>query len=162
MENRFLCPNCQEVEYFFDGNKLQCPNCNQNDFESALHQSEGNIEYQELSKFKKPFFELVFGKIYDCDVIYNGKVEKATIVPINSNPKFNQLFFILDINYCKHNNSDIVATLIKNCFSELWNLDIKHEFFDKFDCPIIIGATSDDNSIISYDGWIFKNLENRK
>ena len=69
MENRFLCPNCQEVEYFFDGNKLQCPNCNQNDFESALHQSEGNIEYQELSKFKKPFFELVFGKIYDCSLV---------------------------------------------------------------------------------------------
>ena len=37
MENRFLCPNCQEVEYFFDGEKLRCPKCNQNDFESAFH-----------------------------------------------------------------------------------------------------------------------------
>ena len=111
MENRFLCPNCQEVEYFFDGEKLKCPNCNQNDFESALHQSEGNIEYQELSKLNKPFFELVFGEIYDCHVMFNGKIEKTTIVPVNSNPKFNQLFFLFDINYCKQNNPKIVETL---------------------------------------------------
>lgn len=158
MEKKFICPNCQAVEYFFDGDKLQCPNCNQNDFEVALHQSEGNIEYQELSKLNKPFLELVFGEIYDCDVTYNGKIEKTTIVPINSNPKFNQLFFLFDVNYCEQNNPNIVETLMNKSFSELWDLEIKHEFFDKFDCSIIIGATSNDNSIISYDGWIFKNL----
>ena len=159
MENRFLCPNCKEVEYFFDGEKLHCPNCNQNDFESALHEIEGNIEYQELSKLNKPFFELVFGEIYDCDVIYNGKIEKTTIVPINSNPKCNQLFFILDTIHCEQNSPNIIETLLKKSFSELWDLYMKHEFFNEFDCPIIIGATNNDNSIISYDGWIFKKLE---
>ena len=161
MENRFLCPNCQEVEYFFDGEKLKCPNCNQNDFESALHQSEGNIEYQELSKLSNPFFELVFGEIYDCDVVYNGKIEKTAIVPINSNPKFNQLFFLFDINYCEQNNPKIVETLKKKTFSELWDLDIKHKLFDKFYGSIIIGSTSDENSIMSYDGWIFKNFQKK-
>lgn len=162
MENRFICPNCQATEYFFDGEKLRCPNCNQKDFESALHQSEGNIEYQELSKLSKPFFELVFGEIYDCDVIYNGKIEKTTIVPINSDPKFNQLFFLFDINYCEQNNPNVVETLMKKTFSELWDLEVKHAFFDEFNCPIIIGSTNTDNSIISYSGWFFKNLVNRR
>ncbi len=159
MENRFLCPNCQEVEYFFDGEKLRCPKCNQNDFESALHQSEGNIEYQELSKLNKHFFELIFGKTYKCDVMYNDKIERTTIAPLNSNPKFNQLFFLLDQNHCEQNNPNIVETLMKKTFLELWDLDIKHKLFDEFDCPIIIGATNNDNSIISYDGWIFKNFQ---
>lgn len=158
MESKVLCPNCQKAEYFFDGEKLQCPNCNQDDFESALHQSESNIKYQELSKLNKPFFELVYGEIYDCDVIYNNKNEKATIVPINSNLKFNQLFFILDEVHYKQNDSDIIEMLMKKSFSELWELDIKHELYDMFDCPIIVGATQNDNSIISYDGWIFKNF----
>lgn len=159
MENRFLCPNCHEIEYLFDGKKLSCPNCNQNDFDAALHQSEGNIEYQDLSRLSKPFFELVFGKIYDCDVIYNGKIEKITIVPINSNPKFNQLFLLFNINYCEQNNPNIVETLMKKTFSELWDLDLKHKLFDEFDCSIIIGATNNENSIITYDGWIFKNFQ---
>ena len=101
---------------------MQCPNCNQKDFESALHQSEGNIDYQELSKFNELFFELIFGEIYECDVIYNGKIEKTTIVPINSNPKFNQLFFIFDITYCRQNNPNIIEILMKKSFSfHGWN-----------------------------------------
>ena len=124
-----------------------------------MHEIEGNIEYQKLSKLNKPFFELVFGEIYDCDVIYNGKIEKTTIVPINSNPKCNQLFFILDTIHCEQNSPNIIETLMKKSFSELWDLYMKHEFFNEFDCPIIIGATNNDNSIISYDGWIFKKLE---
>ena len=90
--------------------------------------------------------------------LVNGKIEKTTIVPINSNPKFNQLFFLFDINYCEQNNPNIVETLMKKSFSELWDLDVKHAFFDEFDCPIIIGSTNNDNSIISYSGWIFKSL----
>ena len=118
-------------------------------------------EIENLAKLNKPFYELVFGEIYDCNVLYKGKIEKTTIVPIKSNPKCNQLFFILDIIHCKQNSSNIIETLMKKSFSELWDLDIKHKLFDEFDCPIIIGATNNDNSIISYDGWIFKKLERK-
>ena len=162
MKNRFLCPNCNAEEYFFDGEKLKCPNCNQYDFESALHESEGNDKYQKLSKINKPFFELVCGEIYNCDVEYNSKLEKTTIIPINSDRKSNKVFIIIDADYCLQKGNKIIDTIKTKSFSELWNLNIKNELHIEFDCAMIIGATDNDNSIVSYNGWILKNLELNK
>jgi hypothetical protein len=158
MTNRFICPNCHVEEYYFDGTKLKCPACNQFDFESALHDSEGNILYQELIKLKKLFFELAYGEIYTCEVEFNNGLEKTKIIPIVSDSKSNKIFIMFDADYCQQNNPEVVNQLKGKTFTELWQLDVKNEIHIEYDFPIIIGATEKDNSIVSYNGWIFKNF----
>ncbi len=43
-------------------------------------------------------------------------------------------------------------------YSELWDITIKNKILFEHKCPIIVGATEDNNTIVSYDGWIFKNF----
>ncbi len=158
MNNRFLCPNCQVEEYYFDGEKLKCPNCNQYDFESALYESEGHFQYQKLIKLKQPFFELVRGEVYNCDVEYNGKLQRTSIIPIISNSNSNKIFIIIEAANCHQSHPEIVKSIMSKSFSELWDITIKNEILFENKCTIIVGATENDNSIVSYDGWIFKNF----
>ncbi|MCG2612008.1 transposase [Flavobacterium sp. SM15] len=158
MNNRFLCPNCHVEEYYFDGEILKCPRCNQNDFESALHDSEGHIHYQKLIKLKQPFFELVYGKIYSCDVEFDNKLEKINIIPIISDKKTNKVFIMLEDIGSFLNHQENIEPIMTKTFSELWNLEIKNELYHEYDYPIIIAASEKDNSIVSYNGWILKNF----
>lgn len=158
ISNRFLCPNCEVEKYYFDGQILKCPKCNQFDFESALHDSEGNQQYQELKKLKRPFFELDYGKIYCCDVECNGKVDKNSIIPIVSDSESNKYFIIFDVNYCKQYYPENLKLLMTKSFSELWYLEVKNKILTEYECPVVVGATKSNNSIITYNGWVFKNL----
>ena len=111
------------------------------------------IEYENDLDSYKYEREVLFSK-YKYSIILEG--EFTELENLESWIKEN-----IDINYCEQNNPKIVETLKKKTFSELWDLDIKHKLFDKFDCSIIIGSTSDENSIMSYDGWIFKNFQKK-
>jgi hypothetical protein len=146
-------------EYYFDGKILKCPSCNQYDFESALHDSEGHIHYQKLIKLKQPFFELVRGEIYNCEVEYNDKVEKTNIILLISDSKTNKVFIMFEAIYCYQNHPEIIKSVMTKTFSELWDTTLKNENYTEYDCSIIVGATENNNSIVSYDGWIFKNFE---
>ena len=158
MNNRFLCPNCKLVEYYFDGEKLKCPNCNQYDFESALYESEGNIHYQKLIEKEKPFFELVYGEVYSCEVEYYDKHEETSVIPIISKSNSNKIFIIIDGINCNLKYPEIVKSIMSKSYSELWDITIKNKILFEHKCPIIVGATEDNNTIVSYDGWIFKNF----
>ena len=158
MNNRFLCPNCKLVEYYFDGQILKCPNCNQYDFESALHDSEGHILYQKLIKLNELNFELEYGETYNCVVEHNGKIDNGTIIPIVSDKKLNKVFLLFEVNYCLQYYPEVIKTVMTKTFTELWDLTVKHEIHRKYDCAIIVAANNEDNSIVSYNGWIFRNF----
>lgn len=158
MYDRSICPNCKIEAYFFDGNILKCPTCNQFDFDAALYNSEGNIQYQALIKYGKPFFELIHGEIYTCEVIYNNKIEKTNILPLIADDHSNNLFFIFEAISLAQNKPNLIHELKSKSFSELWQSSVQLESHIKYDALIIHGATQKDFSIISYDGWIFKNF----
>jgi hypothetical protein len=158
MNDRFICPNCKVEDYFFDREILKCPTCNQFDFDVALYNSEGNIKYQELIKHKKSFFDLDHGEIYTCDVVYNNKIEKTNILPLIADDNSNNLFFVFEAISLAQNKPNLIQELKSKSFSELWLSSVRLESHIKFDALVIHGATQNDFSILSYDGWIFKNF----
>ena len=158
MDNYRICPNCKKEEYFFDGEKLKCPNCNQSEFKIALHFSEGHQQFQSLSKLNQPYFRLKCGEIYSCIVEYNQRVENTTIAPIVYAADSNKLFFMFEAEMIYDQMPKTKNELFSKTFLELLTLKIDFCLDDEVGHLIVLGASEKDNSIIEYNGYVFKNF----
>ncbi|MGN7811743.1 hypothetical protein [Flavobacterium sp. 22076] len=158
MDIYHICPNCRKEEYFFDGEKWKCPNCNQNEFEIALYISEGNHKFQSLTEISQPYFHLKCGEIYSCIVEYNQRVENTTITPITYAEDSNKLFFAFEAEKLSKEMPKMLDELITKTFPELLTLKINFGFHDDIGHMLVIGASEEGNSIIEYNGYVFKNF----
>lgn len=158
MDIYHICPNCKKEEYFFDGEKLKCPNCNQNEFEIALHFSDGNQQFQSLAELNRPYFHLSCGEIYSCIVEYNQRVENATISPIVYAANSNKMFFVFEAKMVFTQMPKLINELFSKTFLELLTLKINFDLDDEINHLIVLGASEKDDSIIEYNGYVFKNF----
>jgi hypothetical protein len=158
MDTYHICPNCKKEEYFFDGEKLKCPNCNQKQFEIALHISEGNQNFQSLAELNQPYFYLNCGEIYTCIVEYNQRIENTTILPVVYASDSNKLFFIFEAEKIFKQMPKMINELFSNTFLEILTLKINFDLGDEIGHLIVLGASEKDNSIIEYNGYVFKNF----
>ena len=158
MTNHYVCPNCEKEEYFFDGEKLRCPNCNQTLFEKALYLSEGNYQFQNLAKLNHPFFTLDCGEIYSCSAEKNNRIENTSIIPIAYAEDSNKLFFVFEAEKLSQEMPEMLDELMTKTFLELLTLKINFGFHDDIGYMVVIGATEENNSILEYNGYTFKNF----
>ncbi|MCF6129072.1 hypothetical protein L1S35_05255 [Flavobacterium sp. AS60] len=158
MTNHYICPNCEKEEYFFDGEKLKCPNCDQMAFEKALYLSEGNYQFQSLAKLNVPFFRLDCGEIFTCIAEKDNRTENTSIIPIAYAEDSNKLFFAFEAEKLTKEMPKMLNEIMTKTFSELFTLKINFDFHDDIGYMVVIGASQEDNSIIEYNGYVFKNF----
>lgn len=157
------CPNCHIEKYDYDGEKLRCMKCPQDEFMSALFDSEGDLLYRELINAKSAFFQLETGKRYDCTAHFENKSEKVQIIPVAYRSNGNKLFFLLVSSSPTRQSREYIDVILSRNFDELWaDVVLEKNQDEKFNYPQLtntaIGTTSPDGKIVMHAGFVLSDF----
>jgi len=147
---------------YFDGVMFVCPDCgyewSNERISSARIVDFENEAYDRLIKFKKPFFKLKHGKLYDCTIESDHGIEDMSIIPLAFEETKNRQFVMIDARRLFNNNRSLVFEIIKMDFETIMNDGIQSEFPHDYESLTIVCTTQEDGTFLDYLKCVYSDF----
>lgn len=111
------------------------------------------LTYLNLIKLGIPFFELIQGKLYDCQVEHKGGIKMASIIPLAFEEGKNRQFVITEARRLFGENAAFVHDIIQKRFDYFWRDGIFSDYPLAADlCALTIPCTTQrDGTLLDYN-----------
>ena len=94
--------------------------------------------------------ELKHGKLYDCSIDCNGKLEKSSIIPLAKDKKSERMFVMTDARNLYKQNPNYVKEIIQMTFEYIWNDGIRSDYPFEYEALTLICTPEQDGSLLSF------------
>ncbi|MHA4811522.1 hypothetical protein ACX0G9_25730 [Flavitalea flava] len=114
------------------------------------HENPGISSYLSLIQLDQPFFELIKGKLYDCQVEHQHGIDDASIIPLAFEKGKNRLYVMTDARRLLGINSTFVYKIINMDFDYMWQDGIHSDCTFDYSVLTIPCATHQDGTLIDF------------